>query len=67
MLINLHVHLLYFHNFSFFSNIFINIHEYANLIIWISEHWIIVLCLNIQLVPSLKSFGCVAAELLVLL
>ena len=36
------------------SNIFINIHEYANLIICISEHWMKVLCLNIQLVPSLK-------------
>ena len=43
--------------FTFFyliSNIFINIHEYANLIICISEHWIKVLCLNIKLVPSLK-------------
>ena len=39
---------------SLISNIFINIHEYANLIICIFEHWIKVLCLNIQLVPSLK-------------
>ena len=54
MWINLHVHPLNFHDFSLISNIFINIHEYANLIICISEHWMKVLCLNIQLVPSLK-------------
>ena len=54
MWINLHVHLLNFHDFSLISNIFINIHEYSNLIICISEHWIKFLCLNIQLVPSLK-------------
>ena len=54
MWINLHVHDLNFHNFSLISNIFINIHEYANLIICISEHWMKVLCLNIQLVPSCK-------------
>ena len=34
-----------------FSLIFI---EYENLIICISEHWMKVLCLNIELVPSLK-------------
>ena len=51
---NLHVHPLNFHIFSLISNIFINIHEYANLKICISEHWMKVLCLNIQLVPSLK-------------
>ena len=45
---------LNFHDFSLISNISINIHEYANLIICISEHWIKVLCLNIQLVPSFK-------------
>ena len=54
MWINLHVNPLNFHDFSLISNIFINIHEYANLIICISEHWMKVLCLNIQLVPSLK-------------
>ena len=51
---NLHEHPFNFHDFSLISNIFINIHEYANLIICISEHWMKVLCLNIQLVPSLK-------------
>ena len=45
---------LNFHNFSLISNIYINIHEYANLIICTSEHWMKVLCLNIQFVPSLK-------------
>ena len=40
--------------FFLISNIFINIHEYANLKICLSEHWMKVLCLNIQLVPSLK-------------
>ena len=54
MFINLHIHPVNFHIFSLISNIFINIHEYANLIICISEHWMKVLCLNIQLVPSLK-------------
>ena len=54
MWINLHVHPLNFHGFSLISNIFVNIHEYANLIISISEHWMKVVCLNIQLVPSLK-------------
>ena len=54
MWINLHVYPLNFHIFSLISNIFINIHQYANLIICISEHWMKVLCLNIQLVPSLK-------------
>ena len=52
--INFHVHPLNFHDFSLISNIFINIHEYANLLICISIHWMKVLCLNIQLVPSLK-------------
>ena len=52
MWINLHVHPLNFHDFSLISNIFINIDEYSNLIICISEHWI--KFLNIQLVPSLK-------------
>ena len=51
---NLHVHPLNFHNFTLIYKIFINIHEYANLIICISEHWMKVLYLNIQLVPSLK-------------
>ena len=45
---------LIFTIFSLISNIFINIHDYANLIICIYEHWIKVLCFNIQLVPSLK-------------
>ena len=45
---------LIFTIFSLISNIFINIHEYTNLLICISEHWIKVLCRNIQLVPSLK-------------
>ena len=54
MWINLHVHPLNNHDFSLISNIFINIHEYANLIICISEHWMKALCLNIQLVPNLK-------------
>ena len=45
---------LNFHDFSLISNIFINIHENANWIICISEHWMKVLCLNIQLVPSLE-------------
>ena len=52
MWINLHVHPLNFHDFPLISNIFINIHEYTNLIICISEHWMKVLCLNIQLVPK---------------
>ena len=43
-----------FQDFSLNYNIFINIYEYVNLIICISEHWMKVLCLNIQLVPSLK-------------
>ena len=54
MWINLHNNPLNFHDFSLISNIFINIHEYANLIICICKHWTKVLCLNIQLVPSLK-------------
>ena len=54
MWINLHVHPLNFYDFSLISNNFININEYVNLIICISEHWMKVLCLNIQLVPSLK-------------
>ena len=61
MWINLHVQPLNFHDFSLISYIFINIHVYANLIICISEHWMKVLCLKIQLVPSLK----VSDELLV--
>ena len=35
MYINLHVHSLNFQDFSFISNVFINIHEYENLIIGI--------------------------------
>ena len=54
MWINLHVHPLNLHDFSLISNIFINIYEYANLIICKSEHWMKVLCLNIQLVSSLQ-------------
>ena len=54
MWINLHVHPLNFHDFFLISNIFIYIHEYAYLIICISDNWMKVLCLNIQLVPSLK-------------
>ena len=54
MWINLHVHPHNFHDFSLISNTFINIHEYANLKFCISEHWMKVLCLNIQFVPSLK-------------
>ena len=57
MWINLHVHPLNLNDFSLISNIFINIHEYANLIIRISEHWMKVLCLNNQLVSSLKVSG----------
>ena len=45
---------LLFYDFSLISNVFSNIHEYANLIISISEHWMKVICFNIQLVPSLK-------------
>ena len=45
---------LIFYDFSLISNVFINIHYRANLIICISEHRMKVLCLNIQLVPSLK-------------
>ena len=56
MWINLHVHPLNFHDFSLISNIFNNIHEYANLLICISEHWMKVLCLNIQLIPSLQDW-----------
>ena len=41
-------------DFSLISNIFVNNHECANLIICISEYWMKVICLNIQLVPSLK-------------
>ena len=55
MWIHLHVHPLYILlQFSLISIFFINIHEYANLIICMSEHWMKVLCLNIQLEPSLK-------------
>ena len=54
MEINLHVHPLNFLRYSLISNVFINIHKYANLIICLSEHWMKVLCLNIQLEPSLK-------------
>ena len=43
-----------FYDVSLISNVFDNIHEYANLIICISEHLMTVICLNIQLVPSLK-------------
>ena len=57
MWINLHVHPLNCHDFSIISNIFINIHEYVNLIICISEHRMKVLYLNIQLVQSLKVSG----------
>ena len=67
MWIHLHVYPLNFHDYSLISNIFINIHEYANLIICISEHWMKVLCLNIQLVTSLKVSDEYAAEILVLL
>ena len=53
------------YDFSFISNVFINIHEYANLIItfanlisnliiYIFEHRMKVLCINIQLVPRLN-------------
>ena len=45
---------LFFYDFSLISNVFINIHEYENLIVYISEHRMQVICLNIQLVPSLK-------------
>ena len=45
---------LIFTIFFLISNIFIYNNEYAYLIICISEHWMKVLCLNIQLVPSLK-------------
>ena len=54
MWINLHVHPLNFHIFSLISNIFININEYANLIICISDLWMKFLCPNIQLISSLK-------------
>ena len=54
MWINLHVHPLNFHDFSPITNIFIDIHEYSNLIICISEHGIKFQFLNIQLVQSLK-------------
>ena len=55
MLIHLHVHPLnIFYDFSLLSNVFINIHEYANLIICISEHWMKVQCLNSQFLPILK-------------
>ena len=42
--------------FLIFSLLFMNMQiiKYANLIICISEHWMKVLCLNIQLVTSLK-------------
>ena len=45
---------LIFYDFSLISNVLININEYENLIIWISEHWMKVLCLTIQFIPSLK-------------
>ena len=45
---------LFFTIFSLISNVFIDIREHANLIICISEHWIKVLCLNIQLEPGLQ-------------
>ena len=54
MWINLHVHTLSFHDFSLISNIFVNIHEYANLIICTSGHWMKVQRLSIELLPSLK-------------
>ena len=40
--------------FLIFSLIFMDNKNYANLIICISEHWMKVLCLNKQVVPSLK-------------
>ena len=54
MWINLQIHPLNLYDFSLISNIIINIHEYANWIICKAEQWIKVLCLKIQLVPSLK-------------
>ena len=49
----MHVHPLIFYDFSVISNAFITIYE-STKIICISERRIKVLCLNIQLVPSLK-------------
>ena len=45
---------LIFYDFSLISNDFININEYENFIICIYEHWMKVLCLDIQLVSNLK-------------
>ena len=45
---------LIFYVFSLISNDFTNINEYENFIICIFEHWMKVLCLDIQLVSSLK-------------
>ena len=41
-----------FYDVSLISNVFINIHEYANLVICISEHLMKVLCLSILLVSD---------------
>ena len=43
---------LIIYDFSIISNVFIHIHEYADLIICISEHRTKVLCHIIPLVPS---------------
>ena len=45
---------LIFYDFSLISNVFINIHEYANLIICLSDIMMTIICLKIELVPSLK-------------
>ena len=51
MMINFQVHPLLF-MILLISNVFIKIHEYANLIICISDQRIKVSCLNIKLISS---------------
>ena len=43
-----------FYEFSLISNVFIYIHDYANLITYLYDNLIQILCLSIHLVPSLK-------------
>ena len=43
---------LFVYNFPLISNVFINVHEYANYIICICNHSIKGLCLRLSLVPK---------------
>ena len=47
------IHPLIFLRFSLISNVFIDIHEYAIKISLLSDHWVRLLCLKINLAPHL--------------